>query len=587
MKVTVVNGTNALINVSISAGVNYDWHNRLRPGEYVEIGKDAVWVTLNSRWWVGEVTEYQNSAAEIGLFVAGTVIGIAGLVLAPFSGGTSLGLTIGAIGALLGATGLAVGGISLAVKDFVNTPVSRTGVYLPDDRIFVVEGNLKFKYENDKQTLNITGADDLQLTDLTAEQFRSRSGEHGWVEARQDPAETRAIESVYHELVTWDFSEVDGGRIYPSYAGVPDVSPACWDAGRGAANADTLLQLTNGTGAVSDWKIRRPGNPGSGYPMTALVYNPRTSEATNEKAPAYHIYNSHYDCYVCVSSDEKDPHVRTKRTPDAYCLFFIIRSGNCYAFVPISRQSRKAGSAYLSALAIENGGIGGGTKVIVGDRTGPHPGWARWVVEPLSVQSGGPMLSKAGLLKLSPDPLVDAPVRIFPAVSRRHPLQKGERPLCIGIEGHRTAEGTPLQLMTEDNSRVEWVIRSVRSATSHGYSDADLFTLYCPALDRYATVAADGYVRTAKTSGDDGSPYSSVVAPSLFLINKQMGYLSFVRMNPDKYQRGPGNHILYAESAGGGSYLRVGPSNDKPALARWVVIAASSETARNERWTRS
>lgn len=582
MKVTVVNGTNAPINVSISAGVNYDWHNRLRPKEYVELGNTAVWVTLNARWWYGEATEYHNSAAEIGLFVTGTVIGIAGLVLIPFSGGTSLALTIGAVGGLLGSAGLAVGGIALAIKDFVDTPVSRTGVYLLDNRTFVAEGIVKFKYEADKETVNYTGMDKLKLTELTAEQFTSRANEHGWVVAREDPAETQAIESVYHTL---DPHPGVGGYIYPSYAGVPDVSPARWDPGRGATNADTLLQLGNGTGRNFEWTIRRTSRGRGPYGSVALVYNPKTSEATNEEAPAYEIYNSGYDCYVCVSSDEKDLYVRTKRTFDNYCLFFIIRSGNCYAFVPISRQSRKAGSGHLSALAIENGGIGGGTKVIVGDRTGPHPGRARWVVEPSSAL--GQKLSKGGLLKLSRDALVDAPVRIFPAVSRRHPLQRGERPLCIGIEGHRTAEGTPLQLMTEDNRKVEWVIRAHKPAVMLGYGDAEFFTLYCPALDRYATVAEDGYVRIAKTHGQDPSPYLYVIAPSLFLIAKSWECLSFIRMNPDQYKRGQNDDVVYAEEIRSGAYLRVGPCKDKPALARWVVIAASSETARNEEWTRS
>jgi hypothetical protein len=62
MAVTVANGTNSPINVSLSVGFNYVWKNRLNPFEIVELKTDAPIVSLNARFWMGEETEFNLRA---------------------------------------------------------------------------------------------------------------------------------------------------------------------------------------------------------------------------------------------------------------------------------------------------------------------------------------------------------------------------------------------------------------------------------------------------------------------------------------------------------------------------------------------
>jgi hypothetical protein len=576
--VTIVNGTNSLINVSISAGVNYDWRNQLPPKAYTRLGNTAVWVTVNARWWVGETTEYANSIAEIALFATGTVIGIVGLVLAIPSGGTSLALTIAGASVALGGAGLAVGGISLAIRDFANTPTSKTGVYLPDERKFIVEGALTFSYDRN-QVATITGADGLRLRELTNDEFLNGIQTQGWVEARKDANETQHVGELYQSTLPVDVL----GRevwIYPSFCGVPDLSPARWglatDFDRRTmtiGNENEPVKLWRDRNVV--WRILYRGQ--------ALVYNPKkTDRDSNYTAAAFEISNPNTGRCVCVSADEKDMQLRTKGSSysDKYCLFFIIKSANCYAFVPISRQYRQSNSIHLSALINEGGGVGEGTAVLVGDRSGPTPGRARWVVEPLSLTLN-PYVTPEELSQLSGD----APVRIFPAIARRHTLDRGERPVCWEIENDSPSEGASIQLRGRNTKMVEWVIKCEwKSAIDP--SEGAYYSFFCPALGRYATVSADGYLRATTTLHGNSSQF--------LIIRDALGFLIFFPRNDSNSRyTGAREKVLYAERTTDGAKLRVGeghnenhPTRGMRTLARWQVISTTSEVARAESWSR-
>jgi hypothetical protein len=574
--VTLINGTNSLINVAISAGVNYDWRNQLPPKSYTRLGNTAVWVTVNARWWLGETTEYANSIAEIALFATGTVIGIVGLVLAIPTAGTSLALTIAGASVALGGAGLAVGGISLAIKDFANTPTSKPGVYLPDERIFIVEGALTFRYDRN-EVATITGADDLKLRELTNAEFLNGIHNQGWVEARKDANENQQVGELYQSTLPVD---IEYGKvwIYPSFSGVPDVSPARWGlASDFRQNQDEPVKLWSSTDRNVEWQVM--------FRKKALVYNPKkTDRDSNYEAAAFVLFNKNTGRHACVSADEKDTQLRTKKEWDNYCLFFLIKSANCYAFVPISRQYRQSNLIHLSAVINDGGGVGDGTAVLVGDRSGPNPGRARWAIDPLDIEMN-PYVLPDELSKLSGQSS-DAPVRIFPAVARRHPLDRGERPPCWEIEHDSPSEGASIQLWGRDTKKVEWVIKCESRFSITRTQEAAYYSFFCPALGRYATVAADGYLRATKTLNGKNSQFLA--------IRDAWGFLTFLPYHDAPSTTAARHRVLYAERTTEGAKLRVGEYNlvaPSPAmvartLARWQVISTTSQVARAESWSR-
>jgi hypothetical protein len=74
------------INSAISAVVNYNWCNRLNPGEYFVHDSAAGVHTLHSCYW-DPSSEYSSSGDAIGFFVAGVALGVIGIVATVVTGG--------------------------------------------------------------------------------------------------------------------------------------------------------------------------------------------------------------------------------------------------------------------------------------------------------------------------------------------------------------------------------------------------------------------------------------------------------------------------------------------------------------------
>jgi hypothetical protein len=267
-----------------------------------------------------------------------------------------------------------------------------------------------------------------------------------------------------------------------------------------------------------------------------LAYDPKTVDPKIKNSPvqAYNIYNPSLDMYLNVHGDD----VRMKKHPkpdsseakahintDGQSLFFIIRSLNCYVFVPISRQSRQvSGVAQLPALVNKDGGTGQGTLIVAGDRTGSNPGWARWVVERTNLDEVNPLTLPEieALSAKSPlgDKLIGQPVRIFPAWARRHPVQKGERPVCWEISGDSREEGAFIQLAGRDDPKVQWVIEP-NSIYDHSGGPPQVFKIRRVDLvdnrTQHATMSADGKYLVS----------SSWANPVPIYIKYSMGFFSF------------------------------------------------------------
>ncbi len=179
--VTIINQTNAPINSSISIGFNYDWCNYIPPNQYAILQSGDVWVTLNARWGIGKNSEYENSILDIVTFAIGTTIAVASLVLAVASAGAALPLLVptwvgwaGAAGGALAAAGVYVTEIGFAAKDFRSTPANETGVYLAENRKYIVEGALAFGKPDQKGRVEITGEEEgnpLKLRRIDENEF--------------------------------------------------------------------------------------------------------------------------------------------------------------------------------------------------------------------------------------------------------------------------------------------------------------------------------------------------------------------------------------------------------------------------------
>jgi hypothetical protein len=342
-KITILNGTNVPINSAISAGVNYSWCNELFPKEfYVHNGAAGVY-SLNTRFWLGEESEYSNSAPEIGLWIAGVVLGIIGLVSVPFGGGA---LMIAA-SALAGGAGLAIGGISIAAREFTNDPEVWTNIHAIHDRKFIAEGTVDAtRGQNGLITYN--GEPKITLRQLSEEEFetyktRDKYVEHGTGEAISDHATADDLRGILDKPV----------RIAPALGG-----SACWEVENDQTAEHSAMQLwERNTADQTIWKISvkpRPADPGPGYVDAFFLYN-----------PALKVYAS--------STDER---VVTTKHQDA-AEFWIYKSAGTdgrYAFMPVARPN------YL--VIPSSGNLGNSTKLRLALKTSlRNPLWARWKIK--------------------------------------------------------------------------------------------------------------------------------------------------------------------------------------------------------------
>ena len=552
MSVTVFNNTNSPINVCVSAAVNYDWRNRVSPGEYVVMDKFGVG-TLSTRWWFGESTEYAVSGIEIGFFVGGTVLGIVGLCLAPFSGGTSLALTVAGValtggqvaaaGFAVGVAGSVVGGVAFAAKDFFNTPASVTGVGVLSNLIYSVDGKVGFgKLEHG--ILNNTDPGPLKLRPLSPVEFQELKARPKGIASEVAPVESAYV--VARELVNC------GHWIYPSYCGVPALSPACWQASTEGAG-DHPVRLHSEKGLEAEWFI---------IPVKELkAYKPEPGFAgKNFDAYAYNIYNPFLDVFASVSRDPSDGRILTKKhasgpqslpgasNQDPYTLFFIIQTANCYTFVPVSRNSRSADSVHLGAVVNEEGALGNGTAVVAGQRTGSYPGRARWVVERIDLEPTKDDSTNGDgadyLEQLLGCELLKSRFRIVPALLEGNRLQSDFHPgwqSNAGDYDYWSGRQYPIVLGSGDNASTEWEIRFKRKGDL-----GDLFTISQLGTKKdsnqrlYAHPGGGGFINS--TSGE-----------ALFYIKHSMGFFSI--RSERVFFVGNG---LYAENLSPGAGIRMG-----------------------------
>ncbi|HEY2513467.1 MAG TPA: hypothetical protein VGI39_21510, partial [Polyangiaceae bacterium] len=263
-QITILNNTNAPINSCISAGLNYSWVNSLSPKEfYVHDGAAGVY-TLNTRFWLGEGTEYHNSGAEIGLWVGGIVLGIAGLVMAVIPGG---GLLLAAAAAGIAGSGTAVAGISIAAKEFANEPSTWTNIQAVQDRKFIAEGKVDF----DKGADNLVqwkNSPIITLRELKDEDYKRLVSSGEFVQYRADGDVSRITDSYLTKADVEKAGLLNTPlRITPSVGG-----NACWEVENDKTIEGTPMQLWDRSTNQVHWTLQCEPQPDNGYDVF-LLYN--------------------------------------------------------------------------------------------------------------------------------------------------------------------------------------------------------------------------------------------------------------------------------------------------------------------------
>lgn len=315
--------------------------------------------SLNTRFWLGEESEYSNSGTEIGLWVAGVALGVLGLVAVPISAGASAPATAAAWAvlagsALTGSAGVAVGGISVAAREFTNEPAVWTNIHALHDRKFIAEGTVELtRGQNGVITYN--GAPKITLRQLSEEEFetykkRDKYVEHGTGPAISDHATADDLRGILDKPV----------RIAPALGG-----SACWEVENDQTAEHSAMQLWERNSADQTiWEISvkpTPADAGSDYVDTFYLYN-----------PALKVYAS--------STDDR---VVTAKHQDA-AEFRIYKSAGTdgrYAFMPVARPN------YLVIPA--SGNLGNSTKLRLALKSSlRNPLWARWKLEPVPTAAG-------------------------------------------------------------------------------------------------------------------------------------------------------------------------------------------------------
>lgn len=353
--ITILNGTNQPINSCISAGVNYSWCNKLNPNEYYQHEGAAGVYSLNSKYWLGEDSEYSNSAAEIGLFVAASIIGVIGVALIPFTGGGSAAgataLYCAIAGAATASAGTAIGAISIAANEFNNSPSTFTNIHALQNRRFIAKGGVDAEMK--------TGPDGIKYMQINS----------------VTPITLHALsEAEYQALIQKDYTEYQSKPMAGSFATVAQlkasnlldkpllIRPAnggdcVWEIENDANNDATPLQLWNRTGKKVEWQLK---------PVSSA-----------DDANEFYIYNPDRDRYV--TTDEKlHHHLGSSHTSGEHQSFHVVMSEHdkhecCYFFVPKKSPS-------LTIIS-ESGNLGNSTKLALGPTKTINPTWALWKLE--------------------------------------------------------------------------------------------------------------------------------------------------------------------------------------------------------------
>ncbi len=349
--ITILNNTNTTINSCISAGVNYSWVNKLSPKQfYVHNGAAGVY-TLSNKYWLGEGTEFGNSAAEIGLWTAGLVVGVAGLIAVPFTGGASGTLTAGAIAALsalAAGVGLTISGISIAVKDFRNEPSTWTNIHAIKNRKFVAEATVETKLENG--VLTYTKVPAIQFREIDEEEFQRMIVDQGFVGYQKGEGDAAQLPTTYVKHDDADLAKLLSKplRMFPSLGG-----DACWEVEGDQRSDGAPMQLWSRDAPLARWRI---------VPVTHAKFQ-----------DVFALHNVALDTYATYLGGNSNRITSCKeRDARDRQLFHIGKSNRQWVFFP-------AHAATMSVIP-EDGNQGNSTKLVVAPNRGPNPAFARWRV---------------------------------------------------------------------------------------------------------------------------------------------------------------------------------------------------------------
>ena len=555
--VTILNGTNTLVNVSLSAGFNYDFHNKLAPNEYVVL-TGGVLVSVNARYWAGEPTEYDRGLLDIGLFAGGAIISLIGFGLT-FVGGAGTPLLLFGASIISGGLGLAIGGISVLAKELINTPAHVTAVELVADRKFLVSGKLAMTEKDG--ILSIEGGDSIRLEPLDESEFQARVKSGKIALALKEQLDADPAEKTYAYAKKSDL-EAEGALdapvwIYPSFCGVPDNDPVCWQTGD--YYVETLpVKLMKPSDQLGPQRIQ--------WRIQFVREYERDDVAGGPKADAFRF--SQGTRYVGVKSTrpDGDKEIQASRQADDATLFFILKSADCYVFVPCSRQQ--------TYLVNADGSTHQETKVVLDSINGPTPGRARWVIDPVGM--GRKLPAKHFGMHGS-----SAWTRIYPALVRRNAVKIGDNPLCWAPEGRSTEMNAAVQLLN---------IRTDERTFTRFFQDPELDDDDCDQFFLVSQVDKHPFAQSWILGEQKGSiprgTYPRLVAvgsgtvlpQTQFYIREWKGYLSF-------HPKDKPDWAVYVDGIGEGRNVYLAPWNGfQRSLARWAMIPQNSDLARAEGW---
>jgi len=554
MAVTVVNGTNAPINVSLSVGFPYVWKNKLNPLEFVELDPGVPIVSLNARYWLGEATEFSRNWSDIGWFAGSLFVGALGVGLCFTGAGIAL-----IVSAAVGIIGTTAGAIQIGVAELAISPAHLPEISVKSNLKFLITGKLDMS--EDRGVATIGGGDAIAIAPFSSnEHFASWIAAHKPVSVTPDPESSKPIEKYYADRSDLEKDGVFDAPvwIYPSLSGVPHVNPPCWEFQKDAVQLSSMNNEKMKENIV--WKIEYARQ----YDRIDVV-----GGVDSPKADAFRLRNLKLDQYASVASTRVEgikTIVASPRHDDA-TLFFIIKSGNCYVFVPCCRQ--------LTYLVDEDGKLSQGTKVLL-DASDVHPARVRWAVDRIPLPNRKLKVEDLADIVSHRLSAIDSPPPNFSQKRLRFlPALLGERKLDAKLSCWEFDKSTGLIQLGE--REVEWMIVDAKGRNK------DTFYLYCPEVRKFAGFQV-GHENPKGLRETDLilDPISGFIE---FFITESLGCLCFhAKVEPDQPSQqfesmdlptAPDpRYCVFAEDTKNGKKLRIAAWNKNypRSLARWLAI---------------